>query len=396
MNRRTWKEFITKRSTIWTLSLCLVGAIVLGGMAAVNKSRNNDDTSGETELGQIAYLEEDLGEEDADGSSIWAEGEDVLPDEGSLSDAASPSEEVSGSVLSENTSGSAAEDSTNGSTDGASDSDESTQIEANTEDGSVTADDISTASGSAAAGNTGTDNDALTADGTDAASNSEAADSSNVVSGSETADSSGAVSGSEAAGSSGAVSDSEAADSSGAASASVYENTDTDSNSDNGVSGDSEEASSASIVSEQALIEADVSFTAEDALLWPSAGTVILDYSMDQSVYFATLNQYKYNPALIISSETGNQVLASAKGIVESISIDEETGTTLVLNIGNGYKLTYGQLMEPAVSEGDVVEAGGLLAYVSDPTKYYSTEGSNLYFAMTKDGEPVDPVLYLE
>jgi septal ring factor EnvC (AmiA/AmiB activator) len=117
---------------------------------------------------------------------------------------------------------------------------------------------------------------------------------------------------------------------------------------------------------------------------------------MDGSVYFPTLNQYKYNPALVISSEMGNQVLASAKGIVESIGIDEETGTTLVLNIGNGYKLTYGQLKELAVTEGDVVEEGALLGYVSEPTKYYSEEGSNLYFAMTQDGEAVDPVMYLE
>ena len=46
--------------------------------------------------------------------------------------------------------------------------------------------------------------------------------------------------------------------------------------------------------------------------------------------------------------------------------------------------------------EGDVLESGAVIGYVSEPTKYYSTEGSNVYFAMTKDGEPVDPVLYLE
>lgn len=130
--------------------------------------------------------------------------------------------------------------------------------------------------------------------------------------------------------------------------------------------------------------------------MWPAAGTILIDYSMDGSVYFPTLNQYKYNPALIIGSETGNQVVASAKGIVESIAIDEETGNTVVLNIGNGYKLTYGQLKEIAVSQGSVVEEGALLGYVSEPTKYYSEEGSNLYFAMTQDGTAVDPVLYLE
>jgi hypothetical protein len=42
-------------------------------------------------------------------------------------------------------------------------------------------------------------------------------------------------------------------------------------------------------------------FAAEDGILWPMEGNVILDYSMDSTVYFATLDQYKYNPAVIIT-----------------------------------------------------------------------------------------------
>ena len=111
-----------------------------------------------------------------------------------------------------------------------------------------------------------------------------------------------------------------------------------------------------------------------------------MDYSMDGTVYFQTLNEYKYNPALIIGSQTGNPVVAAAKGIVESIDTNEETGTTLTMNIGDNYELIYGQLKEVAVAQGDVVEQGELLGYVSEPTKYYCEEGSNLYFAMKKDG----------
>lgn len=145
-----------------------------------------------------------------------------------------------------------------------------------------------------------------------------------------------------------------------------------------------------------AQIQPTVAYDDATPLTWPVAGTVLMDYSMDSTVYFATLDQYKYNPALIIGSEVGNQVVASAKGIVDSIQVNEETGTTLTLNLGNSYELVYGQLKEVAVSEGDVVETGTLLGYVSEPTKYYCEEGSNLYFEMRKDGEPVDPFLYLE
>lgn len=139
-----------------------------------------------------------------------------------------------------------------------------------------------------------------------------------------------------------------------------------------------------------------VNFTDNDTLTWPVAGNVILDYSMDSSIYFPTLKQYKYNPALVIGAEVGSQVLSAAKGIVETVEIDDETGTTITMDIGNDYELIYGQLKEVAVSEGDVVETGSLIGYISEPTKYYCEEGSNLFFEMKKNGEPVDPFLYLE
>ena len=157
-----------------------------------------------------------------------------------------------------------------------------------------------------------------------------------------------------------------------------------------------EETMDVSALNVEAQIEPTVNFRDDSLLTWPAAGTVLMDYNMSGTVYFETLNQYKYNPALIIGSEVGNPVIASAKGIVESIDTDEETGTTLTLNLGNDYSLIYGQLKELAVAEGDVVEQGQLLGYVSEPTKYYCEEGSNLYFQMKKDGQVVDPMLYLE
>lgn len=159
---------------------------------------------------------------------------------------------------------------------------------------------------------------------------------------------------------------------------------------------ETETAVSANAGNVQAQIQPTVQFTEDSLLTWPAAGTILMEYNMNNTVYFKTLNQYKYNPALIISSEVGNQVIASAKGIVESISVNEETGTTLKLNIGDDYNLTYGQLKEVAVAEGDVVEQGQLLGYISEPTKYFVEEGANLYFRMEKDGQPVDPFLYLE
>lgn len=159
---------------------------------------------------------------------------------------------------------------------------------------------------------------------------------------------------------------------------------------------ESEETIQTGTVSVQAQIEPTVNFQEDSLLTWPTAGTVLMDYNMSGTVYFETLNQYKYNPALIIAGQVGNPVVASAKGIVESIETDEETGMTLTMSLGNDYQIVYGQLKELNVSEGDVVEQGQTIGYISEPTKYYCEEGSNLYFQMKKDGQVVDPMLYLE
>jgi len=46
------------------------------------------------------------------------------------------------------------------------------------------------------------------------------------------------------------------------------------------------------------------------------------------------------------------------------------------------------------VTEGAYVNVGQVLGAVAAPSRYYSLEGTNLYFAMTKDGEPVNPETY--
>ncbi len=152
-----------------------------------------------------------------------------------------------------------------------------------------------------------------------------------------------------------------------------------------------EEASGEALAEQEPL-----SFSPDtDTVLWPVAGNIILDYSMDRTVYFSTLDQYKYNPAVIIQGSLDESVLCGAQGRISSIEVLEETGTTVTVNIGNGYELIYGQLKELTAAEGDYVKEGDILGYVSEPTHYYSREGSNVYFEIRKDGESIDPMSLL-
>ncbi len=135
-----------------------------------------------------------------------------------------------------------------------------------------------------------------------------------------------------------------------------------------------------------------LNFTDEDTLVWPISGNILVNFSMDQTIYFPTLDQYKYNPAIVIEAHEGDLITAAAAGKVTSVYEDREIGKAVTMELGNGYEVTYGQLDNILVSEGSYVAKGDVIAQVASPTKYYSVEGTNVYFKLTKDGVPVNPM----
>ena len=138
-----------------------------------------------------------------------------------------------------------------------------------------------------------------------------------------------------------------------------------------------------------------LSFSDNDSLVWPVVGNILINYSMDKTIYFPTLDQYKYNPAIVIQANEGDMITAAAAGKVTSVFTDPQIGNAVTMDLGNGYEITYGQLTGILVSEGSYVSMGDMIAQVAAPTKYYSVEGTNVYFKLTKDGEPVNPMTRL-
>ncbi|MDE6919412.1 MAG: M23 family metallopeptidase [Lachnospiraceae bacterium] len=144
---------------------------------------------------------------------------------------------------------------------------------------------------------------------------------------------------------------------------------------------------------EQELVaDTPLNFSDEDSLALPIIGDVLLDYSMDKAVYHTTMQQYRYNPSLVVAASEGQDITAAADGIVSDVYYDSQTGNTIRFDLGNGYMLTYGQLDSIALNPGDRVSAGDIVGKVAKPTIYYTEEGTNIYYKLTKDGKPVDPL----
>ena len=157
------------------------------------------------------------------------------------------------------------------------------------------------------------------------------------------------------------------------------------------------ETAGATVQAENKPVLSSLKFDKEAGLSWPVKGNVIMKYSIDHTVYYQTLMLYKTSPAIILGAEVGEDVEAAARGIVTSAEWNEETGYTVTTAIGDGYSLVYGQLDEATVSfkVGDKVDEGEVIGAIAKPTKYYTVEGSNLYFQVMQDDKTVNPMLLL-
>lgn len=141
---------------------------------------------------------------------------------------------------------------------------------------------------------------------------------------------------------------------------------------------------------------ANLTFNQESVLMWPVEGNVILGFNMENTIYFPTLDSYRCNPAMVIQGDIGMNVVSAAEGYIKEIGTDAEIGNYIVMSLGNDYELTYGQLKDICVNEGDYVEQAQKIASVAEPSKYYLKEGTNIYLKLTQAGTPVDPLDYLE
>lgn len=143
-----------------------------------------------------------------------------------------------------------------------------------------------------------------------------------------------------------------------------------------------------SLESPQSAVE--LHYSEDQGLIRPVNGDILMPYSMDGGIYFATLDQYKYNPATVFVAEEGAEVVSCAEGRVINVYRDVELGNAVTLELGDGYVATYGQLADIQVEKDGYVKAGDKLGTVAAPTKYYTLEGTNLYFKLEKNGTPVN------
>jgi murein DD-endopeptidase MepM/ murein hydrolase activator NlpD len=134
-------------------------------------------------------------------------------------------------------------------------------------------------------------------------------------------------------------------------------------------------------------------FTDNSDMSWPVVGEVVMPFSMNSLVYDKTLDQFRTNDSISIAAVAGTQVKAAADGVVVSVTNTREQGNIVVVDNGNGWTTTYGQLQDGVlVKEGDIVRRSQVIGGVGNPSIFSVLLGNHLELRITKDDTAKNPL----
>ncbi|MBR3560136.1 MAG: M23 family metallopeptidase [Oscillospiraceae bacterium] len=141
---------------------------------------------------------------------------------------------------------------------------------------------------------------------------------------------------------------------------------------------------------------AEVQPTPPVLIVDPLVGETVAAFSMDTLQYSATMGDWRTHDGVDIAADPGTQVCAASSGTVLDVRDDDWMGTTVVISHDGGYDTVYANLQTaPTVEVGDYVTAGQVIGSVGKTALGESAEPPHLHFAVTKDGEYVDPSEFL-
>lgn len=92
---------------------------------------------------------------------------------------------------------------------------------------------------------------------------------------------------------------------------------------------------------------------------------------------------------VLVEAPPGAPVSALDTGLVAFAGTKEDTGFTVVVRHAAGMESVYGQLEQGSVRVGDWIKGGETLGTVARPPQ--GQVAGTLYFAVSRDGKPVDP-----
>lgn len=120
--------------------------------------------------------------------------------------------------------------------------------------------------------------------------------------------------------------------------------------------------------------------------LWPASGEVSSSYGL-------RWGGSDFHPGLDIANDYGTPIIATASGTVTAAGWNSGGyGNMVDIDHGNGLWTRYGHAESVAVSIGETVQKGQVIAYMGNTG--FST-GPHVHYEVHADGELMNPILYL-
>ena len=131
-------------------------------------------------------------------------------------------------------------------------------------------------------------------------------------------------------------------------------------------------------------------FVSDDAVhtvpsIWPAAGYV-------SSPYGLRFDGTEFHQGIDIAAEMGTPIVATADGVVTAAGWNGGYGNMVDVDHGGGIVTRYGHASALAVTVGQQVRRGEVIAYVGSTG--HST-GPHVHYEVRVDGQPVNPAGYL-
>ncbi len=124
-------------------------------------------------------------------------------------------------------------------------------------------------------------------------------------------------------------------------------------------------------------------------LSWPVNGVITSPYGYRTHPIFGTTI---YHSGIDIGADYGTPVHAADRGTIVYADWMSGYGNTIIIDHGNGMSTLYGHNESLAVSEGQTISKGQVVAYVGSTG---NSTGPHCHFEVRINGDPVDPMGYL-
>ena len=135
----------------------------------------------------------------------------------------------------------------------------------------------------------------------------------------------------------------------------------------------------------------------EVTFIKPAEGEIICEFAKDNLIYSETLKEWITHTAIDIKADKTSVIKSAESGIIKSIVNDPRYGLTVVIEHDDGYQTVYSNLLTAEfVVEGEEVEQGQTIGTVGNTASFESSMESHLHFELLKDGEYLDPSIYLK